>query len=161
MVRLLLVPVIDDGDRLITKEELEIPKAARADVQSYLDERRLLATRLEISTPEYIPVAVQVRIKAKNGSDPDRITANVEKRLYHYINPVCGGPDGNGWPFGQSISVSEIYTVIQGTANIDDITEAKIFSIDPESGERLEAATKIIIPPDGLICSNQHEIIIE
>lgn len=161
VVRLLLVPAVEKSDVLITSDELEIPRTVRAEVQSYLDERRLLATRLEIDSPEYIPVAVEVRVKAKAGSNPERIAAAVEKRLYRYINPVYGGSNGNGWPFGQSLSVSEIYAILQGIVSIDYIEEAKIFPIDPESNERQDATTKIVISPDSLFCSHKHEIVVE
>jgi len=161
VVRLLLVPTVEKRDGPISSEELEITKGLRAEVQSYLDECRLLATRLEIGSPEYIPVAIEVRIKAKTGSNPERLATSVEKRLYKYINPVYGGPDGKGWPFGYSLSLSEIYAIIQGTANVDYIEEVKLFPIDTETGERQEATTKITISPDSLICSHQHEIVVE
>ena len=157
VIRLLLVPVIEEHDGLIPGEELEIPRAVRAEVQSYLDERRLLATRLEIASPEYIPVAVEVRIKVKPSSDPGYVAADVERRLYRYINPVYGGPDGNGWPFGRSLSLSEIYATIQ--EGVDYIEEIRLFPV--RDGERQEATTKISISPDSLLCSHQHEVIVE
>jgi len=159
VIRLLLVPVIEEHDGLIPGEELEITRGVRAEVQSYLDERRLLATRLEIASPEYIPVAVEVRIKVKPSSDPGYVAADVERRLYRYINPVYGGPDSNGWPFGRSLSLSEIYATIQGVVDIDYIEEVKLFPI--RDGERQEATTKISIPPDSLLCSDKHEVIVE
>jgi len=161
VVRLLLVPVVSECDRLITSEELELPRRLREEVQAYLDERRLLATRLEIAPPAYVPVAVEARIKVKAGRDTGQVASDVEKRLYRYINPVCGGPDGNGWPFGVSLSLPEIYATIQGTPNADYIEEAKLFPIDPTTGERQEATTRISISPNSLLCSYKHEIIVE
>jgi len=161
VVRLLLVPKVSECNRLITSEELELPRRLREEVQAYLDERRLLATRLEITPPEYVPVAVEARIKVKAGRDTRQVAADVEKRLYRYINPVCGGPDENGWPFGGGLSLPEIYATIQGTPNADYIEEAKLFPIDPTTGERQEATTRISISPNSLICSHKHEIIVE
>ena len=160
VVRLLLVPVVSECDRLITSEELELPRRLREEVQAYLDERRLLATRLEIAPPAYVPVAVEARIKVKAGRDTGQVASDVEKRLYRYINPVCGGPDEDGWPFGGSLSLPEIYATIQGTPNADYIEEAKLFPIDPTTGERQEATTRISIPPNSLLCSHKHEIIV-
>jgi len=159
VVRLLLVPAVSEPDRLITSEELELPRRLREKVQAYLDERRLLATRLEITPPEYVPVTVEARIKVKAGRDLGQVAADVEKRLYRYINPVCGGPDENGWPFGGGLSLPEIYATIQGTPNADYIEEAKLFPI--KDGERQEATTRISIPPGSLLCSYKHEIIVE
>jgi hypothetical protein len=151
--------VVSESDGPIPSEELELSKRIREEVQSYLDERRLLATRLEIAPPEYIPVAVTVRIKVNVGSDARQVATDVERRLYRYINPVHGGPDGDGWPFGRSLSLSEVYATIQGTTDVGYIEEVKLFPI--KNGERQEATTKISIPPDSLLCSHQHEIIVE
>ncbi len=159
VVRLLLVPAVSESDGLIPGEELELPRRLREEVQSYLDERRLLATRLEIASPAYVPVAVAARIKVKTGSDPGQVAADVEGRLYRYINPVCGGPDGKGWPFGHGLLLSEVYAIIQGTANVDHIEEVELFPIDSKTGERQEGTVRIIIPPDSLLCSHKHEIV--
>ncbi len=161
VVRLLLVPVVSESDGPIPSEELETPKRVREEVQSYLDERRLLATRLEIISPEYVPVAVTARIRVKAGSDSKQVAADVERRLYRYINPVHGGSDGDGWPFGRSLSLPEIYAAVQGTANVDYIEEVKLFPVDASTGEHQEATTKISIPVSSLICSHKHEIVVE
>jgi predicted phage baseplate assembly protein len=159
VVRLLLVPVVPESDRLISSEELELPRRIREEVQSYLDERRLLATRLEILSPQYLPVAVVARIKVKAGSDPGQVITDVERELYRYINPVHGGSDGGGWPFGRSLSLSEVYATIQRAVNVDYIEEVELFPV--KNGERQEAATKISIPPDSLLCSHKHEVVVE
>jgi hypothetical protein len=106
-------------------------------------------------------VAVEARIKVKVGRHVGQVAADVEKRLYRYINPVCGGPDGNGWPFGGSLSLPEIYATIQGTPNADYIEEARLFPIDLTTGDRQEATTRISISPNSLLCSYKHEIIVE
>ncbi|MFC1894097.1 putative baseplate assembly protein [Chloroflexota bacterium] len=90
IVRLLLVPRLSESERPIATEELEIPKSTREEVQFFLDERRLLTTRLEIATPEYVLVDVMARIKVKPGHDAGQVAADVRKRLYRYINPLSG-----------------------------------------------------------------------
>jgi predicted phage baseplate assembly protein len=159
IVRLLLIPMVPECERLIPEEELDLTRRIREEVQSYLDERRLLATRLEIASPEFVRVVVEARIKAKGNSDLRQLVSDVEKRLYHYINPLCGGPDGTGWPFGRSISLSEVYATIQGAASIDYIEEVRLYPI--KNGERQEATTKISISPDSILFSHHHEIVLE
>ncbi|MFC2005144.1 putative baseplate assembly protein [Chloroflexota bacterium] len=160
VVRLLLVPSVTGSSRFIPLEELELPRLLREKVQSYLDERRLMGTRLEVTSPEYIPVAVEVQVRGKRRAAREQVAADVESRLYHYINPVCGGPDGDGWPFGRSFSVAEIYAALQGVAKVDYVEEVKIFRIDPATGERQEGNTKVIIPSHSLICSHKHKVTI-
>ena len=161
VVRLLLVPAAPDCDRAMARGELDVTRRAQEEVQSYLDERRLLGTRLEIAPPRYLPVVVEARIRKKAGCYTEQVQADVQKRLYRYINPVCGGADGSGWPFGRSLSLSEVYAAIQGTPGVDYIEEARLMPVDPESGEEQPAATRIEVPPDGLVYSLEHRIAVE
>jgi predicted phage baseplate assembly protein len=158
VVRVLLVPSVSESNDYIPVEELELTRRVREKVQLYLDERRLLATRLEIASPEYIPVAVAVQVRAKKHSVHEQIAADVEKRLYQYINPICGGADGEGWPFGRSLSLPEVYAALQGIKKVDYIEDVSIFPVDITTGERQEATTKIDISPQSLICSHKHEV---
>ena len=161
VVRLLLVPVFLDGEGPIPGEALELTRHLRDEVQSYLDDRRLLATRLEIAAPRYIPVVVKAKVKVRAGSDPALIAAQVEKKLYRYINPLSGGPNGDGWPFGRGLFISEVYAIIQGTPNIDYIEEVSLFPVDSGTGRRQEATTRVSITADSVLCSHKHEIIAE
>jgi len=158
VVRLLLVPSVSDGDGYIAVEELELPRQVREKVNSFLDDRRLLATRLEIASPEYIPVSVAVQIRVKKRSVHEQVVADVERRLCQYINPLCGGADGDGWPFGRSLSPPEIYAALQGIPRVDYVEDVKIIPVDPATGEGQEATTKLAISPYSLIYSYKHEV---
>lgn len=161
VVRLLLVPTVPENGGYITDEDLELSRKLLEEVQWYLDERRLLATRLEIMPPKYLKVDVTARIKAKPNSDPGQVASDVESRLCQYINPVRGGPDGNGWPFGRGLFLSEVYAVIQGTVNVDYIEEVKLFPVNPETGERGDSTTGINVAPDTVLCSHKHEVLLD
>jgi predicted phage baseplate assembly protein len=158
MVRLLIVPKVGKVDKPIPKDELEVPKHIRDEVQTYLDERRLLGTRLEIGTPDYRAVSVEASIKIKTTADQEEVLSEAKRRLYRYINPVLGGPDSNGWPFGRTLSVAEIFGLIQGTPDVNYVEDIKLFTTDPKTGERQEAGNRIIIPLDSLICSQEHKV---
>ena len=160
VVRLLLVPAISDTARFIPAEELELPRRLREDVQAYLDERRLLATHLEISSPVYQPTAVVARVKAKDGTPPVEVAQEIEKRLYGYINPLTGGPHHSGLDFGRGITLSEVYAAIQGAAGLDYVEDIKVYAINRETGERQESATRVAVATDALVCSAKHEVII-
>jgi len=158
VVRLLLVPRVDDLEGPIPREQLKLLNSVRSAVQDYLDERRLLAMRVEIAPPEYQPVAVDAQVRVKPGVDFDRVIANVKRRLYQYINPVWGGPRGQGWPFGRGLFASEIYSVIQSVPDVDYVETAQLFAIDWETGQRKVVEGKITIPANGLLCSSEHQV---
>jgi len=158
-VRLLVVPKVDeDIEGPIPPDDLELTPKLKEDIQVYLDERRLLGTTLVISTPEYQPVDVEVDVKIKQGYDLHLVQTEIEKRLYKYINPVYGGHDGNGFPFGRSLSMTDVYTTIQSVTGIEYIDEIKLYPVDPKTAERMESTTKVPVKPNMLICSHKHVI---
>ena len=159
VVRVLLVPAVADCEGHIPPGQLAVPRQVREQVQAYLDERRLLTTRLEVDTARYVPVAVVARVKARRGSSHQKVAADVEKQLYRYINPICGGMDGTGWPFGRSLGLSELFAALQGIARVDYIEEVSIFPVDPDTQQRQEAVTTIVVPPDAVLCSHRHEVV--
>ena len=158
VVRLLVVPKVEELDGPISQEQLNLLSSVKSAVQAYLDERRLIAMRVEVAAPEYQPVAVEAQVRAKPGSDFDRIIDGVKRRLYQYINPVCGGPKGQGWPFGRGLFPSEIYSAIQNTPDVEYIENVKIYLVDLKTGERQPVNSRISIQANGLICSGEHKV---
>jgi hypothetical protein len=105
-----------------------------------------------------VPVAVSVQVRAKKHSVREQLATDVEKRLYQYINPISGGVDGEGWPFGRSLSPPEVYAALQGIKGVDYIEEVSIYPVDTANGVHQEATTKVIVSPYSLICSHKHEV---
>jgi predicted phage baseplate assembly protein len=159
VVRLLLVPKFEYLDGPIPREQLVLSSRIQTEVKEYLDERRMLAMRVEIATPEYRPIVIECRIKSKRGCENEMVSEKVKLRLYRFINPVCGGLQGQGWPFGRSLFQSEIYSVIQGTPEVEYIEEVKIFAVDWNTGKRQPVEERFSIPPQSLICSGNHQVI--
>jgi predicted phage baseplate assembly protein len=156
-VLVLLVPRVLEGEKPVAAENLELTRQLREEVEGYLDERRMLGTRLEVGPALYQAVAVEARVKITAESDPVKTLAEAERRLYRYINPVSGGSDGKGWPFGRNLSRSEVFSVIQGTPNVEYAEEVKIFAVDP-SGQRRDAGNRLVIPADSLLYSVKHRV---
>ncbi len=146
VVRLLLVPRVEVLDRPIPREQLALLSTLRSAVQAYLDERRLLAMRVKITSPEYLQVVVETEVRVKPERDFEKVINGVKQNLYRFINPVCGGPKGQGWPFGRGLFPSEVSSVIQSTPDVDYIEDTKIFLVDWETGQRKPVDSKIILP---------------
>jgi predicted phage baseplate assembly protein len=76
-------------------------------VAEYLDTHRLITTELYVCAPAYRRVEIHVNAIA----DPRQLISDVSQRLnallLKYFHPLTGGEDGEGWPFGYSISFEE------------------------------------------------------
>jgi hypothetical protein len=158
-MRVLLVPTVTECDKYIPVEQLSISRTVREKVRDYLDERRLLGTRLELGEPKYLYVSIEVYVRIRRGYQK-QASDDIVNKLYQYINPICGGGESTGWPFGRSLIPSEINACLQNIQDVDYIEEVKIFPVDPDTGEKQDAVGRLDIPYDGLLCSYEHEVIL-
>ncbi len=159
-VRLLIVPAISAEDSVIQKDQLVVPDQLRKQVTNYLDERRLLTTQLVIADPDYCGVTVEAKVKAKTKTDLKRLKSEIEKKLHQFINPITGGPDNTGWPFGRDILASDIYSLIQTLPKVDYVEDVSLFMVDLATGKQGQATTKLSLFPEQLPCSYQHQVIV-
>jgi len=168
-VILLVVPEVDANLRDLRPEHLDIPAGMRANITSYLDERRLLTTQLELTTPKYQWVTIQVRLKTFNSFVNERVKREAERRLYSFIRPVQGGPDpglrfevpGEGWPFGRTLYLSEIYPILQTIEGVEFVEKVELFPvIDLARGQPGAPSATINPGSRGLLCSYRHHIVL-
>ena len=157
-VRVLVVPYLTGKSKYLTMEDLQLLPETREEIQSYLDQRRLLATRLEVTIPEYVYISVRIQVHAKAGFNYEQLAVNIEDTLCRFIHPLTGGSSGDGWPFGRNLSLSDIYNTVHSLNGIEYIQEVQVFPV--RDGKLQESATVINIPAHALPCSFQHKVIL-
>jgi len=91
-------------------------------VYRHMDTHRLLTTELFVIPPEYVEVTVKATVFIKPKSEPSRVKEDVEKGLMDFLDPIKGGVDKMGWPFGRPVYRSEIYEIIDGVVGVDYVT---------------------------------------
>ncbi|MGH9116969.1 MAG: putative baseplate assembly protein [Acidimicrobiales bacterium] len=160
-LKVLLVPAAAQERGRIKFEDL-VPGPQTFDrVKDRLDETRLLGTRVLIEPPLYRGVTVVARLVAKPRASATRIQTEALEALYAYLNPLTGGPDGNGWPFGRPVQSGEIYAALQRIRGVDLVEEVRVFGANPVTGERGKQATRIELEPNSLVFSYEHQVRVE
>jgi predicted phage baseplate assembly protein len=153
VVRVLLVPQVTPADGYIDPDRLRVPDRVIKEVQRDLDKRRLLTTKVEIGEPEYRQVAANVRAKLSREADPKVVQNALEAQLNRFLNPLVGGVDGEGWPFGATLHISQIYATLQAVPGIDYIERVNL-RLDGSD----EPRDSIAIAPNALIASAKHTV---
>jgi predicted phage baseplate assembly protein len=146
------------------RKELELPDGTAIRLREFLDQRRLLTTRVEIRAPEYVWVTVQARVKAEPKAEPERVRRAVKYELYRYLHPLFGGPERKGWIFGQPLTIDKVYALIQKIPGVEYATELKLIPIDIHNptGKRLGETQQVIdVPANGVIVSYYHNVYLE
>ncbi|MFD7496351.1 putative baseplate assembly protein [Streptomyces sp. NPDC059832] len=157
-VRVLVVPdaVADEGGQL-RFEQLIPSDSVLSTVTARLDERRLVGTRLLVEPPAYQGVTVVARLVTA-GADVDRVRAEAVAALFRHIDPLRGGAEGTGWPFGRPVQYGEIFAVLQGVRGVGLVEEVRMFPADPITGRRGAAVQRIDVAPGALVFSHQHQV---
>jgi len=118
-------------------------------VESSLTPKLLLTTRLHVVGPQFLTVEIK---NVNVVSLPDELEATLKQRIIDAVNdfldPHSGGDDGNGWPFGRNVFVSELYSLIDQLPGVDFVKTDKT---EPGSSITLTSPTpgRLITNSDG------------
>ncbi|MDD4651462.1 MAG: baseplate J/gp47 family protein [Methanothrix sp.] len=88
-------------------------------VYNNLNAKRPLAIELFILYPEFIEISITAKIVKRQEYLDENVVIAVASALDAFLDPMIGGPDGNGWPFGRPVYISEIYEVIDNVDGVD------------------------------------------
>jgi hypothetical protein len=110
--------------------------------------------------PDYVGVAVQIEVGlAPEHTNPQAQTQTLyglRTALYRFLNPLTGGPNGNGWPLGAPLYPSDIISLVQGHEGVRYLGTVLLFELRRQENQwvRTLAPNNIVHPgPQGLICS--------
>lgn len=147
-VRVLVVPALPTDDGRIELGSLRPDDGTLGRVASYLDERRVVGTRVLIEPPSYQGLTVVASLRAR--ADPRALTERARRALFQHYHPLTGGPDGTGWPFGRPVVVWETYAVLQRLPGVDVVEDVRLFPTDPVTAQRGEPAQQVHLGPGSL-----------
>ena len=120
-------------------------------VRLHLEAHRLVTSRVHVIGPEYVDISVRCRVHIRKRSSPAAVERRVTEALERFLDPLQGGPDNSGWPFGRPVYRSEIYQLIDGVEGVDYASEVTI-----AVGEKEQEGDAVGIPPTGLVRSGGH-----
>ena len=111
-------------------------EGALAAVAARLDAARLLGTEVIVRPPIYQPVVLTVSVQGSSAA-PDALRAAIETRLGRFLDPLIGGEEGDGWPFGEKLRPSVLLRQAQDA--IGDAGEVVQVTISLPDGKPLVA----------------------
>lgn len=156
-VELLIVPLVPK-DHPRTIEALQPPPDLLEEVRQFLDDRRLLGTQLVVDGPAYVGVSVEATILVQRHRNSDDVRAAVAQQIRDYLDPLTGGPDGRGWPFGRDLYLSEMQSVVQAVPGVEYAQDVTLYQVDIQTGQSRAAGQKITVADDVLLLSYEHVV---
>ena len=81
-------------------------------VSTALETYRVLTTELFVVAPKYHDVQVIADVEVKRDVDVPVARQAAADAIEAYLDPITGGPDGDGWPLGKAVSYGELLSTI-------------------------------------------------
>jgi predicted phage baseplate assembly protein len=160
-IRLLVVPAIEGPPEMLRLDDFALPDDMIQRVSSYLDARRILGTTVEIGTPFYQGVTIAALIAARPGRPPSVVRDRAMAALYHYLNPLSGGPDGQGWAFDADLNSASVFQLLETVEGVDRVDEVLFFEYDLRNHERVGFGKELVkLGSDSLFLSTNHQVVV-
>ena len=100
------------------------------ELAAFFEPRRLLATRLRVVGPRYLPVRVAADVVVRDDASPEPVLAAARTALAAFLDPLGGGPERTGWPFGRPVWTSEIIAVLAAVPLVAYVEDATVTTGD-------------------------------
>ena len=88
-------------------------------VRARLDDARLIGAELFLAAPRYRRTWLRVDLAGAPPRDEFAVRNRIRVGLRRFLDPLLGGGDGDGYPFGESLRPSALVRVAQRAAGID------------------------------------------
>ena len=160
-LRVLVVPSAAHEDGRIEFADLVPGEDMLARISERLDSVRLIGTRVLVSPPRYRGVTVVARVIARPRVDQARVRADALAALYGFLNPISGGPDGGGWPFGRPVQAGDVYALLQRVRGVDLVEDVRLFGANPVTGERGAQTQRLELDRHSLVFGYDHHVKVE
>jgi predicted phage baseplate assembly protein len=148
----------------ISPDKFDLNPELEAQISDYLAQRKLLGVQIRLRGAEYTGVSVQTQVGLEptysNPQAQEMLRHQLEIILYRFLNPITGGLDGKGWPFGRPVYTSDIVALFQTVPGVRYLGPVLLFELrsSRQQGElqwqRNPEPLQMVDPgPRGLICS--------
>lgn len=156
LVRVLVVPNVasDDFGQVRREDLIPLPDTVER-IGEYLEQRRIVGTRVVVEPPAYRGLRIAVRLSAVPGSDREHLRDNVIRAMNLLFHPLKGGPDGRGWPLGRAVQPHEVSAALAWVGGVDlsEEVDIKLFEVDASGSAANEPVPRLMLPRNGLVFS--------
>lgn len=128
-------------------------RTLRDRIKRNLNNYRMIGTRVEVTGPVYLEVAVQATVLAYPRQNTAKIRDAIAAALNRLFDPLTGGPQGTGWPFGRDVYRTEVLQTIVKIPGVDHVVSMNLLpaGCPPQCGN-------ICLKPTWLVTPGKHAI---
>ena len=162
-VRLLVVPEVTGNALGYIEPEALVPRDEMLTaIRDHLDARRLIGTRLVVTAPRYERLTVIVEARCLPRHRSEDVRDEVLRAVHRLLDPIRGGPDGRGWPFGCAVHAHMVHAALAGLPGLDLSREVVVHLYPGDADVRRKGPVqRLDLAPDALVQSFDHQAMVE
>jgi predicted phage baseplate assembly protein len=98
------------------------PADLLAAVAAWLEPRRLLTSKVHVAGVRMVDISVTLTLNLTGDAVAATTQAAAVAALTGFLDPLTGGDQATGWPFGRAVYVSEIYRLLGRLPGVDYVS---------------------------------------
>lgn len=117
-------------------------------VRAQIEERRTVGSRILVTGPSYVTVAVHAELALSATADRPATLRAANDALDRFLHPLTGGTRGRGWPFGRDVYRADVLAVLDGIPGVMDVASLELVDDTGRKacGNLCIAATDLVAP---------------
>lgn len=160
-VRLLVIPQVRSRPEEHVLDDFVMSDELVERITEHLEPRRMLGVTVDIGTPFYQGVSVAALVRALPGRPATLVRQRLMDLLFRYLNPLTGGPEGDGWPFDTDLSAAMLLELLAAVEGVERVEEILLFPYDLRSDARVGAGRDTIrLDGQTLFLSARHQVVV-
>lgn len=114
---------------------------------NFLAQRKLLTTCLHIVEPDYVSVSIEAKLVLKDGAQAEAFKNKAQAEVAMFFAPLQSGKywQGEGWQFGRSVYISELYKLLDDLEGVDYVESLQIKDKDNNSKSEIYLAKNQLV----------------
>ncbi|MFJ6054790.1 baseplate J/gp47 family protein [Streptomyces sp. NPDC092307] len=160
-VTLLVVPYLPNPEGYLDCDDLLPSATVHQALEDALSTITPVGAELFIEPPGYVTVGFEATVSLDHDADEAATLEAVSAALYRYFNPLTGGPDGAGWPFGRKVHEGDAYRQIEAVHGVAEVTTLKMYEVNTTDWGNPVSNGTIDVTTLQLVRSARHQICAE
>jgi hypothetical protein len=117
---------------------------------------------------KWVSVRAKLVVPARPDLEPvereairSRVAEDARRVLNRFIQPVTGGPDGEGWPFGKTLTMGDVFPLVQRVSGVEYVEEIRfrVVTFDANGSRQVGPEDRLVRLADTeVVCSDVHDI---
>jgi len=169
-VQIYVVPEIETIPQPVPEAMLRPSEKLCKEVERFLKRRSLPGVEVFPGSPVYRWTKVETVLRLSPHAEDrllnqsrDELRSDIQSQatnaLHRYLNPHTGGPQGRGWPFGQTLYRYELENLLLRIPGVEVVQKLELWGSEPDNSASLgERVSEVRLERRDLICSTQHKV---